>query len=215
MAKKEKKIEWRERLIEVRVMKAGDLKDHSLNPKIHGQTQRDCLNGILQDVGKVDILKAYYSERNGGDLTLWDGHCRSQLNKDQQWHVGIYDLDDSEADLLLATFDPIGWQAEQSRAKVEQLLRDVKKSQGIEGVIEVEAQRQNIVLAKYAVPFASEAKAQQEPDRKRESSAPQLFPLAITINRPTLEKWKAYKESIGAGSDTSAFEELLLKAVAK
>lgn len=124
MAKK-KTTDWKERLLEVRQMKAGDLMDHPLNPKVHGDSQKTPLKGLLEEVGKVDILKAYYSERLGGALTLWDGHCRRELDIDQVWNVGIYDLSDAEADLLLATFDPIGWQAQQSNVKLDALLREV------------------------------------------------------------------------------------------
>lgn len=125
MLKASKKHNWKERLLEVRKMNVGELLDHPLNPKIHPASQKEPLRALLDGVGKVDILRAYYSERNEGKLTLWDGHCRRELKGDEEWNVGIYDLNDAEADLLLATFDPVGWQAEQSRAKLEAIIRDV------------------------------------------------------------------------------------------
>jgi hypothetical protein len=65
---------WKDRLIEIKSLRAGDLLDHPLNPKIHPDGQKRPLESLLSEVGKVDILRAYYSERNGGALTLWDGH---------------------------------------------------------------------------------------------------------------------------------------------
>lgn len=124
--RKAKAIEWRERLIKIERMPASALLDHPFNPKIHPDSQKEPLAGLLSEVGKVDILKAYLSERNEGALTLWDGHCRRELRPDEMWNVGIYDLTDDEADLLLATFDPIGWQAEQSKQRLESLMDTIK-----------------------------------------------------------------------------------------
>jgi site-specific DNA-methyltransferase (adenine-specific) len=56
---------------------------------------------------------------------FFDGHGRRELDLDAEWDVDIYDLTDAEADLAVATFDPIGWQAEQSRAQLDALLREV------------------------------------------------------------------------------------------
>src|SRR5262245_64548052 len=114
--------QWRDRLIEIKSLCAGDLLDHPLNPKIHPDSQKAPLEGLLREVGKVDILRAYYSERNGGALTLWHGHCRRDLRSDETWQVGIYDIDDKTADLLLASVDRIGWQAETSRQTLDELV---------------------------------------------------------------------------------------------
>lgn len=146
MAKKKAPIEWRERLLSVDKMAAASLLDHPLNPKIHGDNQKQPLEGLLSEVGKVDILKAYHSERNGGALTLWDGHCRRELRPDEVWNVGIYDLTDAEADLLLATFDPIGWQAEQSKQRLESLMETIRaKNQHVVSFLADEGARFGLV----------------------------------------------------------------------
>lgn len=146
MAGRKNQKSWRERLIEIRQMKAGDLLDHPLNPKIHPASQKQPLEGLLVEVGKVDILKAYYSERNGNALTLWDGHCRRELDIEQVWNVGIYDLTDAEADLLLATFDPIGWEATQSAVKLDEVLRGVSAgSESLQKFLSEAAEKAGIV----------------------------------------------------------------------
>jgi DNA modification methylase len=106
-------------------MRVGDILPHPLNPKIHPEGQLAPLRGLLDTVGKLDDLKAYRSERAGGALVFFDGHGRQALNPDAEWDIDIYDLTDAEADLVVATFDPIGWQAEQSRARLDELLREV------------------------------------------------------------------------------------------
>lgn len=123
-----KKIEWRDRYAETVIVPAGDILPHPKNPKIHPANQLNPLTGLLEEVGKVDALKAYRSEREGGKLVYWDGHARMSLRPDERWRVDVYDLTDSEVDLLLATFDPVGWQAEQSRAKLETLMADISTS---------------------------------------------------------------------------------------
>lgn len=106
-------------------MRVGDVLPHPMNPKIHPEGQLAPLRGLLETVGKLDDLKAYRSERAGGALVFFDGHGRQSLDPNAEWDVDIYDLTDAEADLAVATFDPIGWQAEQSRVMLDQLLREV------------------------------------------------------------------------------------------
>ena len=106
-------------------MRVGDILPNPFNPKIHPENQLAPLRGLLETVGKLDDLKAYHSERAGGALVFFDGHGRQALDPDAEWDVDVYDLSDAEADLAVATFDPIGWQAEQSRARLDELLREV------------------------------------------------------------------------------------------
>ena len=138
--------DWRERLIEVKQMRAGDIEPHPLNPKIHPPSQNEALTGLLEDVGKCDILKAYYSQREGGKLVFFDGHARQGLKPDEIWNVGIYDVTDDEADKLLLTFDPIAQEAQTSQAKMEMLLH--RTSSGNAAVMEFltrQAERAGIV----------------------------------------------------------------------
>lgn len=124
MAKAKKEL-WRNRKIETKRMRVGDVLPHPMNPKIHGENQLAPLRGLLETVGKLDDLKAYYSERNEGKLTFFDGHGRMSLDPAEEWDVDVYDLTDAEADLAVATFDPIAYQAQMSRERLDELLREV------------------------------------------------------------------------------------------
>lgn len=100
------------RVVEMKVMKAGDLLVHDGNPFVAATYQREALQGDLEEIGIVDALKAYYSERNGGKLTLLDGHKRQALHPEQMWPVIILDIDDDEADVQITLHNTIGmWQA--------------------------------------------------------------------------------------------------------
>lgn len=124
--KSEQAIEWRNRKIKTLRVRVSELEHHPHNPKIHPDKQKEILTASLQEIGVVDDLKAYYSERNGGKLTLWDGHARSSLDPNVEWDVDIYDLTDNEADILVASFDQIGWQARLEKEKVETLLQSIQ-----------------------------------------------------------------------------------------
>jgi len=102
-------------------MRAGDVLEHPLQHKAHPEEQTAPLLGGLEQVGKVDFLRAYYSERNKGKLTYWDGHGRRGLDPNEQWNVAIYDLNDAEADLMLFTFDPITMLAKVEIEKAREL----------------------------------------------------------------------------------------------
>jgi hypothetical protein len=115
----------RDRIKEFRRVPAGELLDHTGNPRRHPQAQRDALRGVLEQVGIAAALVAYHSERNGGRLTLIDGHLRKQ-DHDLDWPTLILDVTDEEADFLLATHDPLAALAEYDKDKLDALLQEVK-----------------------------------------------------------------------------------------
>jgi hypothetical protein len=115
----------RDRIKEFRRVAARELLDHDGNPRRHPQAQRDALRGVLEQVGIAAALVAYHSQRNGGRLTLIDGHLRKQ-DFDLDWPVLVLDVTDPEADLLLATHDPLAALAEYDRPKLDALLQEVR-----------------------------------------------------------------------------------------
>src|SRR2546423_118018 len=105
------------------------------HPRRHPQAQRDALRGVLEQVGIAAALVAYRSGRNGGKLTLVDGHLRKQ-DYDLDWPTLVLDVTDEEADLLLATHDPLAALAEYDRPKLDALLQEVRaKSPAVAGML--------------------------------------------------------------------------------
>jgi hypothetical protein len=125
-AGKEKSDRYRGRLIEVKTMRAGDVAPHPNNPRLHPPSQMEPLRGLLEEVGKAGTLSAYYSKRNGGKLTYWDGHGRRDSGPDELWPVAIYDLTDEEVDLLLVSHDEITLLAERDARLQSQLLANLQ-----------------------------------------------------------------------------------------
>lgn len=112
----------RNRVIGMELIRAGDLMDHNGNWRVHPLYQQKALEGRLNQTGITDALKAYYSERNGGKLTLVDGHLRKSAAPDTIWPVLILDLTDEEADEELAFHDAIGAWAETNPLALQALL---------------------------------------------------------------------------------------------
>ncbi len=117
----------RNRIVEMRSVPAAELLDNRRNWRRHPAAQRDALRGILAEVGIADTLVAYRSEREGGRLTLIDGHLR-HADFAVEWPTLILDVNDAEADMLLASLDPLAAMAEADSAALSALLAEVAPS---------------------------------------------------------------------------------------
>lgn len=118
-----KSTDIRNRIVEHRRMRIGDLALNPFNPKLHGERQLNTLSKIIEKHGIVGEVYAYYSERLGGRLTLFDGHARHDINPDQVWDVGIIDLSDEEVDQLVLLYDHVTQLAEYAKATTETLIK--------------------------------------------------------------------------------------------
>lgn len=114
----------RDRIVELRRVKASELLPNPKNWRTHPQAQQDALKGVLAEVGYADALLA--REVEGGALMLIDGHLRAETTPDQEVPVLVLDVTEEEADKILATLDPLAAMAEASAEKLEELLGDVK-----------------------------------------------------------------------------------------
>jgi DNA modification methylase len=117
-------VNIRDRIIELRRVKRGEILPHPLNFRRHPENQRQALRGILSDIGVAGAALAYYSEANNGALTFIDGHLRDEEIPDGL-PVLITDLNDAEAALLLVTYDPLSAMASTDKAQLDSLLREV------------------------------------------------------------------------------------------
>lgn len=112
----------RNRVVEMILVRGGDLLDNDGNWRVHPLYQRSALEGRLEETGITDVLKVYRSARRGGKLTVIDGHLRKGLDPDIVWPAVVLDLDDEEADEDLAFGDAItGW-AETNPLALQDLL---------------------------------------------------------------------------------------------
>ncbi len=114
----------RDRVKELRRVRAGDLMANPLNFRMHPERQADVLRGVLSEIGYAAALVAREDER--GNLILIDGHLRAGLDPEQQVPVLVLDVDEEEGKKLLATLDPISAMAETEEVNLATLLAQVE-----------------------------------------------------------------------------------------
>ena len=104
--------------MDLRRVRARDLRPNPKNWRTHPKRQREALQGILDEIGYADALIA---RETGDGLELIDGHLRAETTPDQEVPVLVVDLDEDEARKLLASLDPLAAMAGQD----DDLLREV------------------------------------------------------------------------------------------
>jgi len=117
-------MQIRDRIKELRRVKASELRPNPKNWRTHPQSQRDALRGVLAEVGYADALLA--RELPDGSLELIDGHLRAETTPEAEVPVLVLDLDDAEAAKLLALHDPLAAMAETDGAVLAGLLAAVE-----------------------------------------------------------------------------------------
>ncbi len=117
-------MQIRDRIKELRRVRAADLRPNPRNWRLHPPAQQDALRGVLAEVGYADALLA--RELADGTLMLIDGHLRAETTPDAVVPVLVLDVDEAEADKILLTHDPLAAMATVSPGHVEQLLADVR-----------------------------------------------------------------------------------------
>ncbi len=119
---------FRNRVIEMTVIRAGDLLTHEGNPFVPTEFQMEALEGDLEEIGITDVLKVYRSARHDDKLTLLDGHKRTAVHPDQLWPVVILDLTDDEADTQIIFHNTLGQWTQTDAVKMDALLKKARMS---------------------------------------------------------------------------------------
>lgn len=114
----------KDRIKELRRVKASELVPNPKNWRTHPTKQKDALKGVLSEIGYADALLA--RELPDGSLMLLDGHLRAETTPDQEVPVLVLDLTEEEGDKLLATLDPLASLAEQDDEKLAELLESIE-----------------------------------------------------------------------------------------
>jgi DNA modification methylase len=112
----------RDRVVELRRVRAGELLENPKNWRRHPAGQARALRSLLERVGYAGALLA---RETGAGLELIDGHLRAATTPDEVVPVLILDVDQAEADLLLASLDPLGGLAETDEEALRALLEQV------------------------------------------------------------------------------------------
>jgi len=123
------------RIKELRNVRAGDLFANPDNWRTHPTAQVAAMQGVLAEIGYADALLA--RELPDGTLELVDGHLRQSLDPEQVVPVLVLDLDQDEARKLLATLDPLAAMAETNREALENLLESITvESEAVDAMLQ-------------------------------------------------------------------------------
>jgi hypothetical protein len=114
----------RDRIKELRRVKASELKPNPRNWRTHPESQRAALEGVLSEIGYAAALLA--RDLPDGSLELVDGHLRAETTPEQEVPVLILDINEAEANKILTTFDPLAALAMADNARLDDLLRDLE-----------------------------------------------------------------------------------------
>lgn len=175
----------RNRVKELRFVKASELTPCADNWRLHPKKQRDLMKSVLQTIGYADALVA--RETEDGKLTLIDGHLRADVSSDVEVPVLVVDLNANEAKELLLVHDPIGAMAERDDEAVLRLLADFEAtSETLERFIEEEFK------------IAFDADAAESPTNEKEIAIPNLFQIIVECKDET-EQRECFEELTRSG----------------
>jgi len=113
-------MQIRDRIKELRRVRASKLAPNPRNWRVHPDAQRDALRGVLAEVGYADALLA--RELPDGGLELVDGHLRAETTPDALVPVLVLDVDEQEAQKILLTHDPLAEMAIADQQQVHDLI---------------------------------------------------------------------------------------------
>jgi ParB-like nuclease domain len=154
----------RDRIKELRRVPAAELRPNPRNWRTHSDAQRDALQGILAEVGYAGALLA--RELPDGSLELIDGHLRAETTPAMPVPVLVLDVNEDEANKILATHDPLAALAGTNKAALEKLLDDVQtESAAVQSLLD------NLIPAAEVL--------DDDPQPAPDASIPRLFQIVV------------------------------------
>ena len=176
----------RDRIKELRRVKASQLRPHPKNWRTHPQGQQDALRGLLAEVGYADALLA--RELPDGTLELIDGHLRAEITPQMEVPVLVLDLDEHEAAKLLALHDPLAGLAESNDDLLADLLEHIEtENEAVQAVLDG-------MLSAPELPSDDEFPEGPPP----EVNVPEVFQVVIEC-RDEAEQKTVYERMTGEG----------------
>lgn len=168
----------RNRVRELRTVRAGELVPNARNWRTHPAEQVDALKAVLSEVGYASALLA--RELPDGRLELLDGHLRAGVAPEAMVPVLVLDVDETEAAKILLTHDPIAAMAETSTQQLQQLLADVEfsKSDALENLL---ADLESQAAAPFTLETVDIATLKRHPRNYRQHPPEQLEHLKASI----------------------------------
>jgi hypothetical protein len=188
-------MQIRNRIKELRHVPASDLRPNPKNWRTHPKAQQDALKGILAEVGMADACLA--RELDDGSLMLIDGHLRAETIGAEVVPVLILDVDEAEADKILATLDPLAAMAESDSEKLSSLIESIDIGNDALQQMMQSSSEQSIFEQDF-----------QDDSEQKENSNPNDSPYTEKTEVPAYEV-RAEKPDLGDIFDCSTTEKLI------
>ena len=115
-------MQIKNRVKELRQVKASELLPNPKNWRTHPVGQSDLMKGVLAQIGYADALIAYETDEG---LMLIDGHLRAETTPEMEVPVLVTDLNEEEASTLLATLDPLASMARTNHDALSNLIDSI------------------------------------------------------------------------------------------
>jgi ParB-like chromosome segregation protein Spo0J len=136
--------QWNKKIVGSADVPPGDLVAHDKNWREHPDTQKQALQGAIDDIGYIRSVTV--NKRTGRIL---DGHLRVKLALEtgqETIPVEYVDLTEEEESLALASIDPLAALAEANRDRLAELLQEVRaKSPALTDMLTELAKKQGVL----------------------------------------------------------------------
>ena len=110
------------RVKELRMINSSDLRVNPNNWRRHPENQKQGMKALLDNIGYAGVLLAYEKD---DELVLIDGHLRQEVTPDEEVPVVILDVNEQEANTILATYDPISMLADYDSGSLNSLINSL------------------------------------------------------------------------------------------
>ena len=185
---------FRDRIKELRRVKASELVPHEANWRTHSEEQRAAMRGVLQEVGWVDGVVAI--EQADGSLKIINGHLRQGISGDDLVPVLVTDLTEDEARKVLLTFDPVSAMADTDQALLAQLIEQAA----------LDDNHLRLMVGELA---ANEGLYKLQQETGGENSPQEHWQGMPEFEQPDIDSWKCLKVHFKDAADYEAFQKLV------
>ena len=151
------------RITEHTIAKKKDIRPNPNNWRIHPPQQTESLLSLINSIGYVDELLVIPDPTKEAKYLLVDGEARwSIAEAEDDLPVSVLDLTEDEANMVLATFDPISSFAGSEASKLDDLIKDIDVK-GIQDDLQLKMARLfDRVDSVYGLPQTSKSVAENE-----------------------------------------------------
>ena len=124
---------------EIRTVRVADIVANPKNFRTHDDVQQGTLQAVVDKIGFYGYPDVFEHPEHPGKVMLIDGELRSKLlaeyGPDAEVEVNVTDFEPSEADVAIATHDPISAMAGVQGERLDSLLDDIGQMPGLDDLL--------------------------------------------------------------------------------